>query len=192
MKKLMLGCGVLRSICAGGMMAFAATAFAVNAEMAWALYDANGRIVISQLKKGDGTVDPGPISLDSAAPLVADSAEVAQALAPRIAVTGKPWYTATAEGAAVRFVLNEKATPVIGNFDLGAASSDAGPVSVSVENGKPNLRYALGWSESPTGDFTAHLTEKDWISADAYGRVGPLTALKGEDGRFYRLLVRPE
>ena len=182
MKKLMLGL----------MMAFAATAFAVNAEMAWKLCDATGRIVISQLKKGDGTVDPGPISLDSAAPLVADSAEVAQALAPRIAVSGKPWYTATAEGAAIRFVLNETAIPVIGDFDLGSASSDADPVSVSVENGKPNLRYALGWSESPTGDFTAHLTEKDWFSADAYGRVGPLTAPKGDGGRFYRLLVRPE
>ena len=154
--------------------------------------DAAGRIVISQLKTGDGTAESGPIYLNSAAPLVADSAAVAQSLAPRIAVTGKPWYTATAEDAAVRFVLNEKATPVIGGFDLGAVSSAAGPVSVSVENGKPNLRYALGWSESPAGDFAAHLTEEDWISADAYGRVGPLTAPKGGDGRFYRLLVRPE
>ena len=154
--------------------------------------DETGRIVISQLKTGDGTVENGPIPLNSAATLVADSAAVAQSLVPRIAVTGKPWYTATAEGAAVRFVLNEKATPVIGDFDLGAVSSAAGPVSVSVENGKPNLRYALGWSESPAGDFAAHLTEEDWISADAYGRVGPLTAPKGGDGRFYRLLVRPE
>ena len=154
--------------------------------------DAAGRIVISQLKTGDGTAESGPIYLNSAAPLVADSAAVAQSLVPRIVVTGKPWYTATAEDAAVRFVLNEKATPVIGDFDLGAVSSAAGPVRVSVENGKPNLRYALGWSESPAGDFAAHLTEEDWISADAYGRVGPLTAPKGGDGRFYRLLVRPE
>ena len=161
-----------------------------NAAMAWELCDATGRIVISQLKTDDGTDDSGPIYLNAAAPLVADSAEVAQELTPRIVVTGKPWYTATAEGAAIRFVLNETATPVIGDFDLGPAAG--GPVAVSVENGKPNLRYALGWSESPAGDFAAHLTEEDWISADAYGRVGPLTAPKGGEGRFYRLLVRPE
>ena len=169
------------------LMMIALCALAAGA-MAWELRDETGLIVITQLKTDD---DAGPICLDAAAPLVADSAEVAQALAPRIAVIGKPWYTATAEGAAVRFVLNEKATPVIGDFDLGEARPD-GPVSVSVENGKPNLRYALGWSESPAGDFAAHLTEEDWFSADAYGRVGPLTAPKGDGGRFYRLLVRPE
>ena len=171
------------------LMMIALCALAAGA-MAWELCDATGRIVISQLKTGDGTVESGPIYLDAAAPLVADSAAVAQSLAPQIAVTGKPWYTAVAEGAAVRFVLNEKAVPVIGDFDLGVNGS--GPVSVSVENGKPNLRYALGWSESPEGDFAAHLTEQDWFSADAYGRVGPLSAPKGGDRRFYRLLVRPE
>ena len=170
------------------LMMITLCAFAVNAAMAWELRDATGQIVISQLEPGD---EGGPICLDAAAPLVADTADVATELAPRIVVIGKPWYTATADGAEVRFVLNEKATPVIGDFDLGAAS-DAGPVQVSVENGKPNLRYALGWSESPAGDFAAHLTEEDWVSADAYGRVGPLTAPKGDEGRFYRLLVRPE
>ena len=170
------------------LMMVALCALAANAAMAWELRDETGRIVISQLKTGD---EGGPICLDAAAPLVADTADVATELAPRIVVIGKPWYTATADGAEVRFVLNEKAKPVIGDFDLGAAS-DAGPVQVSVENGKPNLRYALGWSESPAGDFAAHLTEADWFSADAYGRVGPLTAPKGDEGRFYRLLVRPE
>lgn len=174
------------------LMMITLCAFAVNAAMAWELRDATGRIVISQLKTEEGgAVEDGLILVDSPGLLIADSADVATALAPRIAVIGKPWYTATADGAVVRFVLNEKAKPVIGDFDLGAVS-DAGPVQVSVENGKPNLRYALGWSESPAGDFAAHLTEEDWFSADAYGRVGPLTAPKGDEGRFYRLLVRPE
>ena len=170
-------------------MAFAATAFAVNAAMAEELRDEAGNVVVVV---AETTLELTNIEVPTAKALVADTAEVAQALAPRIAVIGKPWYTATAEGAAVRFVLNEKATPVIGDFDLGEALSADGPVSVSVENGKPNLRYALGWSESPAGDFAAHLTEADWFSADAYGRVGPLTAPKGDGGRFYRLLVRPE
>ena len=166
-----------------------ALAIAANAMLAEELRDEAGNVVV--LVTGP-TLAFTNISVQTTKALVADSAAVAQALVPRIVVTGKPWYTATAEGAEIRFVLNEKAIPVIGDFDLGAVSSSAGPVAVSVENGKPNLRYALGWSESPAGDFAEHITEADWISADAYGRVGPLTAPKGGDRRFYRLLVRPE
>ena len=167
-----------------------ALAIAANAAMAWVLCDETGKVVASEQKADGEQTDSGPICVNTTAPLVADSAAVAQSLAPRIVVTGKPWYTATAEGAAVRFVPSADATPVIRDFDLGASA--AGPVLVSVENGKPNLRYALGWSDSPAGDFAAHLTEEDWISADAYGRVGPLAAPKGGDRRFYRLLVKGE
>ena len=169
------------------LMIVALCAFAANATLAVELRDEAGNVVVSEPEM---IGKPTNIVVTTLVALVADSAAEAQSFAPRIAVLGKPWYTATSEGAMVRFVLNEKATPVIGDFDLGSA--DGGPVSVSVENGKPNLRYALGWSESPAGDFAEHLTEEDWMSADAYGRVGPMTAPKGEDGRFYRLLVRPE
>ena len=152
------------------------------------LTDSAGRIVVSRL----ATLSIEPIEILTPTDLCADSPEAAVRLAGLISVRGADWYTARSEGAEIRFALNEKAVPVIGDFELGAGSSGDGPVSVSVENGKPNLRYALGWSESPSGDFAEHLTERDWLSADAYGRVGPLTAPKGGDGRFYRLLVRPE
>lgn len=145
------------------------------------LTNAEGRVVIS-VPEGLS----GPLSVKSGATLYAATPASASALAARLSVANRDWYSATAEGCEVRFALNAQATPVID--DLEAAETFA----VTVKNVKPGLRYALGWSDTPGGDFAAGLTDGDWVPVNEDGTLPVLTAPKGDSGnRFYKVLVRP-
>lgn len=145
------------------------------------LVDENGHTVISVPEEASEE----PLAVSEPAPLRAASPASAAAFASRLTVAGRDWYTATADGTKVDFVLNAKATPAI---DAAAAE---GNFTATVGNVKPGLSYALGWSDTPDGDFAEHLKAANWVRAGDDGSLPELVAPKGASGsRFYRVLVK--
>lgn len=84
----------------------------------------------------------------------------------------------------VSLVLDEeKARPVLGDFELGRTELDS--AAVSVENVVPGLLYGLGRAETPTGPYVVDR----WVRAKP-GEAIDLTAPKEGASGFYRIIVR--
>ena len=77
----------------------------------------------------------------------------------------------------------EKAKPVLGDFELGPTEFDS--ATVSVENVVPGLLYGLGRAETPVGPYVV----ERWVRAKP-GEALNLTAPKEGASGFYRIIVR--
>lgn len=95
----------------------------------------------------------------------------------------------TNDNGGVTFVLNpDEASPLIVSDGIEAAFvvGDGDSVFVSVANVKKGLYYGLAWSDTIDGEFA--VSAGGWVQASEDGCLpNPLTALKGESGRFYRV-----
>lgn len=105
----------------------------------------------------------------------------------------KPWFDIyrSSDYTTYSITLNEKAMPVAGELEANFKTTEV--AMRSVENMKPGLWYALGYSDSPAGPFAVN-NWQEGKGPDAAGEMyfdKPLTAPKNGASGFYRVIVAP-
>lgn len=99
-------------------------------------------------------------------------------------VNRKYYEVLTDEFGVKRVELSEKAAPVLGSIDLGAAAT-SGKATVKVSNVIPNLEYGLGHAETPVGPYVVDKWQRATSEADL-----ELEAPAEGAGGFYRVMAR--
>ena len=105
-----------------------------------------------------------------------------------------PWFTFTASADLTTYALtlNDEATPIAGEIEV-----EYNPTEVAMRtlgNVKPDLWYALGYSDSPAGPFQVDVWRQAEMSMGGEPCIDPdkpLTAPKTGTSGFYRVIVAP-
>lgn len=93
------------------------------------------------------------------------------------------WYDVSSSGPVMKMALNSTATPAIAANSAPDFAEET--VTLVIDNVKPGLKYALGYTDTLAGEFAA----ESWTLATSEGQL-EVSAPKGEgSSRFFRVLV---